>query len=48
MDNKQEQVIILARITQIKDMQIFLLQEELKLKEELSRLKDLEEERTKV
>jgi|TARA_R100000734_G_scaffold15551_1_gene11696 hypothetical protein len=48
MDNKQEQVIILARITQIKDMQIFLLKEELKLKEELSRLKDLEEERTKV
>jgi predicted HTH domain antitoxin len=48
MDNKQEQVIILSRITQIKDMQIFLLQEELKLKEELSRLKDLEEERTKV
>ena len=48
MDNKQEQVIILARLTQIKDMQIFLLKEELKLKEELSRLKDLEEERTKV
>ena len=46
--DKQEQVIILARLTQIKDMQIFLLQEELKLKEELSRLKDLEEERTKV
>ena len=46
--DKQEQVIILARLTQIKDMQIFLLKEELKLKEELSRLKDLEEERTKV
>ena len=48
MDNKQEQVIILARLTQIKDMQIFLLKEELKLKEELNRLKDLEKERTKV
>ena len=46
--DKQEQVIILARLTQIKDMQIFLLKEELKLKEELSSLKDLEEERTKV
>tara|TARA_R100000329_G_scaffold40056_1_gene37477 strand:+ start:382 stop:525 length:144 start_codon:yes stop_codon:yes gene_type:complete len=46
--DKQEQVIILARLTQIKDMQIFLLKEELKLKEELSRLKDLEKERTKV
>jgi len=46
--DKQEQVIILARLTQIKDMQIFLLKEELKLKEELSRLQDLEKERTKV
>tara|TARA_R100000353_G_scaffold25115_1_gene21503 strand:- start:288 stop:431 length:144 start_codon:yes stop_codon:yes gene_type:complete len=46
--DKQEQVIILARLTQIKDMQIFLLKEELKLKEELNRLKDLEKERTKV
>ena len=48
MNNKQEQVITLAKIAQIKDMQILLLKEELKLKEELSRLKDLEEERTKV
>ena len=46
--DKQEQVIILAKLTQIKDMQIFLLKEELKLKEELNRLKDLEKERTKV
>ena len=46
--DKQEQVIILARLTQIKDTQIFLLKEELKLKEELSRLQDLEKERTKV
>ena len=46
--DKQEQVIILAKLTQIKDMQIFLLKEELKLKEELSRLQDLEKERTKV
>ena len=43
-----DQIIILAKINQLKDMQIFLLQEEEKLKEELSRLKDLEEERTKV
>ena len=46
--DKQEQVIILAKLTQIKDMQIFLLKVELKLKEELSRLQDLEKERTKV
>jgi len=43
-----DQIIILARINQLKDMQIFLLQEEEKLKEELSRLKQLEEERKKV
>lgn len=43
-----DQIIILAKINQLKDMQIFLLQEEEKLKEELSRLKQLEEEREKV
>ena len=43
-----DQIIILAKINQLKDMQIFLLQEEEKLKEELSRLKQLEEERKAV
>jgi len=46
--NTEEQIIVLAQINTLKDMQIFLLKEELKLKEELSRLKDLEKERTKV
>lgn len=41
----EDQVIILAKINQLKDMQIFLLKEEEKLKAELSRLKLLEEER---
>ena len=43
-----DQIIILAKLNQLKDMQIFLLQEEEKLKAELSRLKQLEEEREKV
>jgi hypothetical protein len=44
----EDQVIILAKISQLKDMQIFLLKEEEKLKAELSRLKQLEEERKNV
>ena len=45
MDNQQEQIIILAQISANKDMQIFLLKKEQELKEELSRLKDLSDER---
>ena len=41
----EDQVIILAKISQLKDMQIYLLKEEEKLKAELSRLKQLEEEK---
>jgi len=41
----EDQIIILAKINQLKDMQIYLLKEEEKLKDELSRLKQLEEER---
>tara|TARA_R100000030_G_scaffold89969_1_gene74428 strand:- start:92 stop:229 length:138 start_codon:yes stop_codon:yes gene_type:complete len=44
----EDQIIILAKLNQLKDMQIFLLQEEEKLKAELSRLKQLEEERKAV
>ena len=42
MDNQQEQIIILAQINTLKEMQIFCLQKEQKLKEELSKLKDEE------
>ena len=36
----EEQIIILAKLNQLKDMQIFLLKEEEKLKAELARLKN--------
>ena len=42
MDNQQEQIIILAQINTLKDMQIFLLKKEQELKEKLSKLKDEE------
>jgi len=41
----EDQVIILAKINQLKDMQIYLLKEEKKLKKEYKRLQQLEEER---
>ena len=45
--NKEEQIIILAQINTLKEMQIFCLKKEQELQEELSRLKNLEKERTK-
>jgi len=44
----EDQIIILAKLNQLKDMQIYLLKEEEKLKNELARLKQLEEERKAV
>ena len=44
----EEKVIILAKIDNIKDMQIYLLKEEKKLKREYKRLQKLEEERKQV
>jgi hypothetical protein len=44
----EDQVIILAKINQLKDMQIYLLKEEKKLKREYKRLQQLEEERKNV
>ena len=44
----QDEVMILAKLVQLKDTQIFLLKEEEKLKAELARLKKLEEERDAV
>ena len=43
MDNQQEQIIILAQINSLKEMQIFLLKKEQELKEQLSKLKDEEQ-----
>jgi|DEB0MinimDraft_4_1074332.scaffolds.fasta_scaffold329545_2 hypothetical protein len=44
----EDQVIILAKINQLKDMQIYLLKEEKKLKKEYKRLQQLEEERNAI
>ena len=44
----EDQIIILAKLNQLKDMQIYLLKEEEKLKNELARLKQLEEEREEI
>ena len=38
IDNTQEHIILLAQINQLKEMQIFCLQKEQKLREELTRL----------
>ena len=42
MDNQQEQIILLAQINTLKEMQIFCLKKEQELKEKLSKLKDEE------
>ena len=39
MDNQQEQIILLAQINTLKEMQIFCLQKEEKLQKELNELK---------
>ena len=39
MTNTEEQIVILAQINTLKDMQIFLLKKEQKLQEELNKLK---------
>jgi len=44
----EDQIIILAKINQLKDMQIYILKEEKKLKREYKRLQQLEEERNAV
>ena len=44
----EEKVIILAKINQIKDMQVYLLKEEKKLRKEYKRLQQLEQERKEI
>ena len=43
MDNQQEQIIILAQINTLKDMQLFCLKKERQLQEELNTLKKEED-----
>tara|TARA_R100001443_G_scaffold64368_1_gene73914 strand:+ start:566 stop:700 length:135 start_codon:yes stop_codon:yes gene_type:complete len=43
MDNQQEQIIILAQINTLKDMQLFCLKKERQLQEELNKLKKEED-----
>ena len=38
----QDEVIVLAKLVSVKDMQVYLLKEEKKLKEELVKLKESE------
>ena len=44
MDNVQQQIVVLAQINQLKEMQIFCVKKELELKEQLSKLKAEEKE----
>ena len=44
----EDEIIILAKINQLKDMQIYILKEEKKLKKEYKRLQQLEEERNAI
>ena len=39
MDNQQEQIVLLAQINTLKEMQIFCLNKEQELQEQLSKLK---------
>ena len=48
MTNTEEQIILLAQINTLKEMQIFCLKKEQKLQEQLSRLQNLEEERKQI
>jgi len=45
MENQQEQIVLLAQINTLKEMQIFCIKKELELKEQLSKLKDEEDKK---
>ena len=40
MDNQQEQIVLLAQITSLKEMQIFCLKKEQELQKQLNKLKE--------
>ena len=46
--NTEEKVILLAKLLQVKELQTHLVKEEQKIKEEISRLENLEEERKQL
>ena len=46
--NTEEKVILLAKLLQVKELQTHLVKEEQKIKEEISRIENLEAERNEV
>ena len=46
--NTEEKVILLAKLLQVKELQTHLVKEEQKIKEEISRIENLEEERKQL
>ena len=46
--NKEEKIILLAKLLQVKELQTHLVQQEQKIKEEISRIENLEAERNEV
>ena len=46
--NTEEKVILLARLLEIKKLQTYAIKQEQKIKEEISRIENLEAERNEV
>ena len=46
--NTEEKVILLARLLEIKKLQTYAIKQEQKIKEEISRIENLEEERKQL
>jgi len=46
--NTEQKVILLAKLLQVKELQVHLVKEEQKIKEEISRIENLEAERNEV
>jgi len=46
--NTEQKIILLAKLLQVKELQTHLVKEEQKIKEEISRIENLEEERNGV
>ena len=46
--NTEEKVILLAKLLQVKELQTHLVKEEQKIKEEISRIENLEAEREEL
>ena len=46
--NTEQKIILLAKLLQVKELQTHLVKEEQKIKEEISRIENLEEERKQL